>query len=93
MKAETHRAIREVTGRPGSVTCRSTHIYPDGPAPYLAWFAYGDKARIPEQYMAIRKIAEQAMVDLAASLRITMHSDATTGLGTIRSAPSCSAPL
>jgi alkyldihydroxyacetonephosphate synthase len=63
VKAETHRAIREVTGRPGSVTCRFTHIYPDGPAPYFTWFAYGDKARIPEQYMAIKKVAEQAMVD------------------------------
>jgi alkyldihydroxyacetonephosphate synthase len=27
VKSETHRAIREVTGRPGSVTCRFTHIY------------------------------------------------------------------
>jgi alkyldihydroxyacetonephosphate synthase len=92
VKAETHRAIREVTGRPGSVTCRFTHIYPDGPAPYFTWFAYGDKARIPEQYRAIKKIAEEAMSTAAAPLRITMHSDATTGRGTTRSAPSCSAP-
>ena len=63
VRAETLRAIREVTGRPGSVTCRFTHIYPDGPAPYFTWYAYGDKARIPEQYMAIKKIAETAMVD------------------------------
>jgi alkyldihydroxyacetonephosphate synthase len=71
VKAETHRAIREVTGRPGSVTCRFTHLYPDGPAPYFTWFAYGDKARIPEQYMAIKKIAEQAMVDSGGT--VTHH--------------------
>ncbi|ACI92434.1 FAD linked oxidase, C-:FAD linked oxidase [Afipia carboxidovorans OM5] len=71
VKAETHRAIREVTGRPGSVTCRFTHIYPDGPAPYFTWFAYGDKMRVPEQYMAIKKIAEQAMVDAGGT--VTHH--------------------
>lgn len=71
VKAETHRAIREVTGRPGSVTCRFTHIYPDGPAPYFTWFAYGNKARIPEQYMAIKTIAEQAMVDAGGT--VTHH--------------------
>ncbi|WP_374365222.1 FAD-binding oxidoreductase [Piscinibacter sp.] len=71
VKAETHRAIREVTGRPGSVTCRFTHIYPDGPAPYFTWFAYGNKQRIPEQYMAIKRIAEQAMVDAGGT--VTHH--------------------
>jgi alkyldihydroxyacetonephosphate synthase len=28
-------AIRDVTGRTGEVTCRFTHVYPDGPAPYF----------------------------------------------------------
>lgn len=71
VKAETHRAIREVTGRKGSVTCRFTHLYPDGPAPYFTWFAYGDKSRIPEQFMAIKRIAEQAMVDAGGT--VTHH--------------------
>ncbi|MDQ0143208.1 FAD-binding oxidoreductase [Cupriavidus necator] len=71
VKNETHRIIREVTGRPGSVTCRFTHLYPDGPAPYFTWFAYGDKARIPEQYLAIKRVAEQAMVDAGGT--VTHH--------------------
>lgn len=71
VKTETHRAIREVTGRPGSVTCRFTHIYPDGPAPYFTWFAYGDKTRLAEQFMAIKRIAEQAMVDAGGT--VTHH--------------------
>jgi alkyldihydroxyacetonephosphate synthase len=71
VKDETHRAIRAVTGRAGSVTCRFTHIYPDGPAPYFTWFAYGDKKRIPEQYMAIKHIAEQAIVDAGGT--VTHH--------------------
>jgi alkyldihydroxyacetonephosphate synthase len=71
VKAETHRAIREVTGRAGSVTCRFTHLYPDGPAPYFTWFAYGDKARLPEQFMAIKRVGEQAMVDAGGT--VTHH--------------------
>jgi len=71
VKAEALRAIREVTGRPGSVTCRFTHIYSDGPAPYFTWFAYGDKSRIPEQYKMIKTIAEQAMVDTGGA--VTHH--------------------
>jgi len=71
VKDETHHAIRVVTGRAGSVTCRLTHIYPDGPAPYFTWFAYGDKKRIPEQFIAIKHIAEQAIVDAGGT--VTHH--------------------
>ncbi|MHB8353798.1 MAG: FAD-binding oxidoreductase [Burkholderiales bacterium] len=71
VKEATRRAIREVTGRDGSVTCRFTHIYPDGPAPYFTWFAFGDKNRIPEQYMAIKALGEQAMVDAGGT--VTHH--------------------
>ena len=33
------RVLREVTGKPGTVTCRFTHVYPDGPAPYFSFRA------------------------------------------------------
>ena len=32
VKAATERAIVDATGRAGQVTCRCTHVYPDGPA-------------------------------------------------------------
>ena len=41
VKAVTEQAIREATGRPGQVTCRFTHVYPDGPAPYFSFHALG----------------------------------------------------
>ena len=44
VKAATERAIREATGRPGQVTCRCTHVYPDGPAPYFTFHALGGMA-------------------------------------------------
>jgi alkyldihydroxyacetonephosphate synthase len=40
VKAATERAILEATGRTGQVTCRCTHVYPDGPAPYFTLRVY-----------------------------------------------------
>ena len=71
VKAATLRAIREATGREGSCTVRFTHLYPDGPAPYFTWHAYGDKARLPEQFWAIKSAASQAMIDAGGT--ITHH--------------------
>ena len=67
----TRRTIREVTGREGTVTVRFTHVYPDGPAPYFTWHAFGDKARLAEQFHAIKAGASDAM--LAAGGSITHH--------------------
>lgn len=39
---EMNRAIAEITGHAGSFSCRFTHIYPDGPAPYFTFYAVGD---------------------------------------------------
>jgi len=67
----TRRAIREVTGREGSVTVRFTHVYPDGPAPYFTWHAFGDKGRLAEQFRAIKARACDAMLGAGGS--ITHH--------------------
>ena len=50
---------------------RFSHLYPDGPAPYFTWHAYGDKARLPEQFWAIKSATPQRMID--ASGTITHH--------------------
>jgi alkyldihydroxyacetonephosphate synthase len=71
VKAATLAAIREVTGRNGTMTVRFTHIYPDGPAPYFTWHALGDKAKLIEQLWAIKAAASDAMV--AAGGTITHH--------------------
>jgi alkyldihydroxyacetonephosphate synthase len=34
-------AIARITGRPAPVSCRFTHVYPDGPAPYFTYAAIG----------------------------------------------------
>jgi alkyldihydroxyacetonephosphate synthase len=63
VKRETLKAIREVTGRDGTCTVRFTHLYPDGPAPYFTWHALGDKAKLVEQFRAIKAASSQALVD------------------------------
>ena len=71
VKDATLRAIREVTGRAGTCTVRFTHLYPDGPAPYFTWHGLGDKAKLVEQFWAIKAAASEAMVEAGGT--ITHH--------------------
>jgi alkyldihydroxyacetonephosphate synthase len=54
---EVAAVIRRATGRPGSVSCRFTHVYPDGPAPYFTYAAVGsDRADLASSLAAWREI-------------------------------------
>jgi alkyldihydroxyacetonephosphate synthase len=57
VKAATEAAIEDVTGRMGQVTCRFTHVYPDGPAPYFTFHALGRHGRLIEEWQAIKRSA------------------------------------
>ncbi len=67
----TECAIRDVTGQPGQVTCRFTHLYPDGPAPYFTFHALGRHGALLEQWQAIKAAASDALI--AAGGTITHH--------------------
>ena len=41
VKAEVGAAIERATGQPALLSCRFTHLYPDGPAPYFTYAARG----------------------------------------------------
>lgn len=41
VRERTQGAIREICGHDVTVSCRFTHIYPDGPAPYFSYSALG----------------------------------------------------
>jgi len=71
VKAATERAIGEATGRSGQVTCRFTHVYPDGPAPYFTFHALGRHGALLEQWQAIKTAASDALI--AAGGTITHH--------------------
>jgi alkyldihydroxyacetonephosphate synthase len=71
VKAATEAAIKEVTGRPGQVTCRFTHVYPDGPAPYFTFHALGRHGHLINQWQEIKKAASDQLI--AAGGTITHH--------------------
>jgi alkyldihydroxyacetonephosphate synthase len=71
VKAETERAIEEVTGHKGLVTCRFTHVYPDGPAPYFSFHALGDRRRLEAQCRVIKTAASDVLNALGGT--ITHH--------------------
>jgi alkyldihydroxyacetonephosphate synthase len=71
VKAAVEQAIQAVTGLPGQVTCRFTHIYPDGPAPYFSFHGLGRHGTLLEQWQAIKDAAGDAL--MAAGGTITHH--------------------
>src|SRR5262249_21294923 len=71
VKAATEQAILEATGVKGEVTCRFTHVYPDGPAPYFTFHALGRHGALLKQWQAIKDAASDALI--AAGGTITHH--------------------
>jgi len=68
--AATEDALRRVCGA-GQVTCRFTHVYPDGPAPYYTVIAPGRRGAELEQWAAIKAAASEAILRLGGT--ITHH--------------------
>jgi alkyldihydroxyacetonephosphate synthase len=62
IREATAQAIRDATGRPGAVSCRFSHAYPDGPAPYFAFHAAGRKGALLEQWQAIKDRVSEALI-------------------------------
>src|SRR5262249_37167315 len=54
-------AVRRVCGT-GHVTCRFTHVYPDGPAPYYTVIAPGRRGAELEQWATIKTAASDAIL-------------------------------
>ena len=69
------RAIMDITGQPGLVSCRFTHIYPDGPAPYFTFFALGDKTGnltlVLDNWRKLKLVANDLVVGLGGT--VTHH--------------------
>lgn len=66
----TSDALREVCGA-GSVTCRLTHVYPDGPAPYYTVLGPARRGHEVAQWETIKAAASEAI--LAHGGTITHH--------------------
>jgi len=68
--AATEDAVKRVCGS-GRVTCRFTHAYPDGPAPYYTITAPSRLDRSIEQWAEIKQAASDRLIELGGT--ITHH--------------------
>jgi alkyldihydroxyacetonephosphate synthase len=68
--AAVHGALKEACGG-GVVSCRFTHVYPDGPAPYYTFVAQGRAGAELAQWESIKRAASDALA--ASGATITHH--------------------
>ena len=66
----TRAAVQDACGA-GSVSCRFTHVYPDGPAPYYTVLAPARRGEELEQWAQIKRAAADAVI--AGGGTITHH--------------------
>ena len=69
------RAISEISGRPAGVSCRFTHVYPDGPAPYFSYSTVGTAEGKLEDSLARWRDIKAATNEICVSLggTVTHH--------------------
>ena len=56
------QALQATFGEHHSLSCRFTHVYPDGPAPYYSWSGMGSQGSEVEQWQTIKDAANEALV-------------------------------
>ena len=71
VREEVGDAVRAVTGAPGTVNCRFTHVYPDGPAPYFTVLAAGRRGSEVAMWDDVKAAAIEVLVRHRAT--ITHH--------------------
>ena len=68
-------AIREVSGAEPLLSCRFTHVYPDGPAPYFTFYCMGtgsgDMNAMLDRWRTIKLAANEAVTSLGGT--VTHH--------------------
>jgi alkyldihydroxyacetonephosphate synthase len=62
VKAATEEAIQRATGAHGHVSCRFTHAYTDGCAPYFTLHAQTTPGREMAQWKEIKTVASEALI-------------------------------
>jgi alkyldihydroxyacetonephosphate synthase len=71
VRASTRSALERVGAWPGIVTCRVTHVYPDGCAPYFTVIAAGDPPRRLAQWHEVKESLMAVIGDLGGT--VTHH--------------------
>jgi len=71
VKDDTSKAILEITGKPSLVTCRITHSYPDGLAPYFTFGAYATPSTMIDIWKDIKCATNEICVSKGGT--VTHH--------------------
>lgn len=75
VREKTQAVIREICGHDTTLSCRFTHIYPDGPAPYFSYAALGTAsgklADSLAKWREIKKATNEIVVGLGGT--VTHH--------------------
>ena len=65
------KVLSETTGAPSVLSCRFTHVYPDGPAPYFTFYglgtASGDLHSALERWREVKRAANEAVAALGGT--------------------------
>ncbi|MGR8918426.1 MAG: FAD-binding oxidoreductase [Gammaproteobacteria bacterium] len=78
------RVLKETMGDSTTLSCRFTHVYPDGPAPYYSWSGVVARGGEVEVWQAVKAAANAAVVDAGGTITHhhavgRMHADAWAG--------------
>ncbi|MEJ7876050.1 MAG: FAD-linked oxidase C-terminal domain-containing protein, partial [Solirubrobacterales bacterium] len=69
--ATVMETARKAVGEPCKVTCRFTHVYPNGPAPYFTVLAPARRGAEVEQWDHVKAAVSDALIDAGGT--ITHH--------------------
>ena len=71
IRSRVGAALTDTFGPHHSLSCRFTHVYTDGPAPYYTWSGMGAQGSEIAQWQIIKDAANQAVVDAGGT--VTHH--------------------
>jgi alkyldihydroxyacetonephosphate synthase len=71
VRAAMEAALERVCGAPGVVSCRFTHVYPDGPAPYFTFLGKARRGAELEQWAELKAVASDTLTRCGGT--ITHH--------------------
>ena len=66
------RAMKEATGRDGSLSCRFVYVYPDGPSAYWSFYCLGNHSALLEQWEHVKRAIQDEF--FASGAGTTHHS-------------------
>jgi alkyldihydroxyacetonephosphate synthase len=71
VRARMNSALKEVFGHEPNLSCRFTHVYPDGPAPYYTWSGVGRQGSEISMWQEIKAASNEAVVEAGGT--VTHH--------------------